>query len=108
MSAGSARTQAVRRQSQTFRANIQSDKALVRPIDRQERLSRNNTMIVAAQTNHLESFLHKAETKTLTSGIIGLGYVGLPLAQLFSSQGFNVIGFDIDESKVRKLMNGES
>jgi UDP-N-acetyl-D-glucosamine dehydrogenase len=65
-------------------------------------------MTVAAQTNHLESFLHKAETKTLTTGIIGLGYVGLPLAQLFSSQGFNVIGFDIDESKIRKLMNGES
>src|SRR5579863_1313727 len=65
-------------------------------------------MTVAAQTNHLESFLHKAETKTLTTGIIGLGYVGLPLAQLFSSRGFNVIGFDIDESKIRKLMNGES
>ena len=65
-------------------------------------------MTVAAQTHHLETFLHKAETKTLTTGIIGLGYVGLPLAQLFASQGFSVIGFDVDESKIRKLMNGES
>src|ERR1700760_4255689 len=84
ISAGSACTQAARRRSQTSQANIQSDTDLVRPIDRQERLSRNNTMIVAAQTRHLESFLHKAETKTLTTGIIGLGYVGLPLAHLFS------------------------
>ena len=44
-------------------------------------------MTVAAQTNHLESFLHKAEKKTLTTGIIGLGYVGLPLAQLFFKPG---------------------
>jgi len=65
-------------------------------------------MTATAQSHDLETFLHKAETKTLRTGIIGLGYVGLPLAQLFASRGFNVIGFDIDESKIRKLINGES
>jgi len=41
-------------------------------------------------------------------GIIGLGYVGLPLALLFSEQKFAVTGFDIDERKVDTLAKGES
>lgn len=39
---------------------------------------------------------------------MGLGYVGLPLAQLFTSQGFKVLEFDIDQTKTGKLMRGES
>ena len=42
-------------------------------------------------------------TKKATIGIIGLGYVGLPLSILFSKKGFKVIGFDIDNSKIKKL-----
>src|SRR6202521_394225 len=41
-------------------------------------------------------------------GIIGLGYVGLPLALLFSEQKFTVTGFDIDQRKVETLARGES
>jgi len=41
-------------------------------------------------------------------GIIGLGYVGLPLARAFAQNGFRVLGFDIDPAKVRKLMDGRS
>ena len=41
-------------------------------------------------------------------GIIGLGYVGLPLAIRFSEVGFKVIGFDIDDSKITMLNKGES
>ncbi|MGB9228531.1 MAG: NAD(P)-binding domain-containing protein, partial [Terracidiphilus sp.] len=41
-------------------------------------------------------------------GIIGLGYVGLPLALLFSEQKFSVTGFDIDQRKVDTLARGES
>jgi UDP-N-acetyl-D-glucosamine dehydrogenase len=41
-------------------------------------------------------------------GIIGMGYVGLPLALLFVEQGFPVTGLDIDEHKVKKLNAGES
>jgi len=40
--------------------------------------------------------------------VVGLGYVGLPLAETFASGGYPVIGFDIDAEKVRKLNRGES
>jgi len=41
-------------------------------------------------------------------GIIGMGYVGLPLALAFVERGFRIIGFDIDEAKIRRLRAGES
>jgi UDP-N-acetyl-D-glucosamine dehydrogenase len=41
-------------------------------------------------------------------GIIGLGYVGLPLTLLFSSEGFRVTGFDVDTTKIGTLNRGES
>jgi UDP-N-acetyl-D-glucosamine dehydrogenase len=44
----------------------------------------------------------------LTIGVIGLGYVGLPLAIRFSQEGFKTIGFDIDEEKVNLLNDGKS
>lgn len=43
-----------------------------------------------------------------TIGILGLGYVGLPLALRFAEAGFKVIGFDIDQSKVEQLNQGQS
>ena len=46
--------------------------------------------------------------RNATIGIIGLGYVGLPLAIRFSEEGFRVVGFDIDDSKVKMLNNGKS
>lgn len=39
--------------------------------------------------------------------VVGMGYVGLPLAITFSEQEFNVIGFDINEEKISKYINGE-
>ncbi|MGE0608668.1 MAG: nucleotide sugar dehydrogenase, partial [Pirellulales bacterium] len=41
-------------------------------------------------------------------GIIGLGYVGLPLIQAFMKAGFNTIGYDVDQSKVDSLLAGKS
>ncbi|MHC5542046.1 nucleotide sugar dehydrogenase [Singulisphaera rosea] len=41
-------------------------------------------------------------------GVIGLGYVGLPLARTFSRAGFRVLGFDLDAAKVHKLREGRS
>ena len=41
-------------------------------------------------------------------GIIGLGYVGLPLARCFAAGGFSVLGFDVDRVKIDKLQRGES
>ena len=46
--------------------------------------------------------------ETEKTAVIGLGYVGLPLLLDFCKAGFDVIGFDIDESKVNKLLIGES
>lgn len=65
-------------------------------------------MTPAIQQSHLDDILRKTEARTLTAGIVGLGYVGLPLAQLFTSRGFTVVGFDIDDVKIQKLMRGES
>lgn len=39
--------------------------------------------------------------------VVGMGYVGLPLAIAFSEKNFNVIGFDINQSKIEKYLNGE-
>ena len=52
--------------------------------------------------------LEMIEQKTAVIGIIGLGYVGLPLAIHFGRKGFGVIGFDLDAKKIDKLLHGES
>jgi UDP-N-acetyl-D-glucosamine dehydrogenase len=41
-------------------------------------------------------------------GVVGMGYVGLPLAMAFTARGFRVLGFDIDPSKVERLNAGRS
>ena len=56
----------------------------------------------------LQELLEAIENRTAHVGIIGLGYVGLPLVLLFEEQGFKVTGFDVDSSKVEKLSRGES
>ncbi|MBN2356723.1 nucleotide sugar dehydrogenase [candidate division KSB1 bacterium] len=50
----------------------------------------------------------KIESKQAVLGIIGLGYVGLPLLIEFAREDFSIIGFDIDEEKIVKLDQGES
>ncbi len=52
--------------------------------------------------------LARIEERTARVGIIGLGYVGLPLAQTFSRNGFPVLGFDVDAAKVDQLNQGKS
>ncbi len=54
------------------------------------------------------SLTTKLENRTARIGVIGLGYVGLPLVLLFSEQKFRVTGFDIDEKKVKTLSEGGS
>lgn len=56
----------------------------------------------------LTALLSRIQTRTATVGIIGLGYVGLPLARAFARTGFKVLGFDIDPVKVGKLNAGKS
>lgn len=55
-----------------------------------------------------EALLGKIEDKTAVVGIVGLGYVGLPLAIHFYQAGFKVIGFDLDEEKINMLRAGQS
>ncbi|MEO2032742.1 MAG: nucleotide sugar dehydrogenase [Planctomycetaceae bacterium] len=50
----------------------------------------------------------KIEKKTALVGVIGLGYVGLPLISAFTNAGFRCLGYDVDESKVSALAAGES
>jgi UDP-N-acetyl-D-glucosamine dehydrogenase len=54
------------------------------------------------------ALLARVQNKSATVGIIGLGYVGLPLARAFAHAGFRVLGFDIDGAKVQKLNAGKS
>jgi UDP-N-acetyl-D-glucosamine dehydrogenase len=50
----------------------------------------------------------RLETRLARVAVIGLGYVGLPLAETFAWGGFPVLGFDVDANKVAKLKKGES
>lgn len=52
--------------------------------------------------------IKKIKERNANIGIIGLGYVGLPLVIEFCRAGFNVTGFDIDEDKIKLLKKGES
>ena len=52
--------------------------------------------------------LERIADRRLVVGIIGMGYVGLPLARTFAERGFSVVGFDIDAGKVEALMAGRS
>jgi UDP-N-acetyl-D-glucosamine dehydrogenase len=52
--------------------------------------------------------IEKFENKTATIGIVGLGYVGLPLALRYSDIGYRVLGFDIHPGKVARLNAGET
>jgi len=50
----------------------------------------------------------RIESHKAVVGVIGLGYVGLPLAMAFARKGIRVIGFDVDERKTKLLMRGKS
>tara|TARA_B100000787_G_C16195155_1_gene300242 strand:+ start:180 stop:1511 length:1332 start_codon:yes stop_codon:yes gene_type:complete len=58
--------------------------------------------------NYFAELKKKILNKKSRIGIIGLGYVGLPLAILFSSKGYDVTGLDIDKTKIKNIKNGNS
>jgi len=58
--------------------------------------------------NHKQIILQKISDHSVTIGIIGLGYVGLPLGLTFTRKGFRVIGFDVDEKKIPLLNAGQT
>src|SRR6201992_3304665 len=59
-------------------------------------------------TSEAAQFLQKVADRSTRIGVIGMGYVGLPLSLLFSEERFAVTGFDIDSKKVTTLNAGGS
>jgi len=60
----------------------------------------------SAGTQTADALLASIHNHTLTVGVIGLGYVGLPIAVEYAHLGVRTIGFDIDEQKIRTLQKG--
>ncbi len=56
----------------------------------------------------LQAFVHAGAARELRVGVIGLGYVGLPLALRCAEAGLAVVGFDVDQTKLDRLNNGRS
>ncbi len=59
-------------------------------------------------TRMIQQLLEKIRTKKALIGVVGLGYVGLPLVREFIRAGMKVIGFDVDPSKIKALTAGRS
>ena len=57
---------------------------------------------------HADQLLKKIEDRTARIGIVGLGYVGLPLSKALLENGYSVIGFDVDTKKIKAIEAGES
>src|SRR5262249_55324227 len=55
-----------------------------------------------------ERLAERLARRTARVAVVGLGYVGLPLAETFAWGGYPVIGFDIDGEKIARLRRGES
>lgn len=76
--------------------------------ERNESGSSSKVTTGEADGEQLQRLLAKIESGTVRVGIVGLGYVGLPLARAFADRGIAVLGFDVDPVKVAKLERGES
>src|SRR4029078_1519748 len=59
-------------------------------------------------SNHFEELRRKIETRQARVGVVGLGYVGLPLVVEFAHAGFSVTGIDVLQGKVDSINRGES
>ena len=59
-------------------------------------------------SSHSQSLVESIQNRTCLVGIIGLGYVGLPLIDAFTNAGFRCLGFDVDPEKVHALKQGRS
>src|SRR6516164_319785 len=66
------------------------------------------TLHLASSISLAEELLGRIAARTARVAVVGLGYVGLPLAETFAWGGYPVLGFDIDADKVAKINRGES
>lgn len=60
------------------------------------------------QSSAADQLRERLESRTAVIGIVGLGYVGLPLAKAVHDAGYGVLGYDVDEQKVKLLKKGEN
>src|SRR5262245_1930515 len=65
-------------------------------------------VVLASASSLAEELATRIETRTAQVAIVGLGYVGLPLAETFAWAGYPVLGFDVDATKIERLRRGES
>ena len=59
-------------------------------------------------SSRCEALLARLKARTARVAVVGLGYVGLPLAETFAAGGYTVVGFDIDSEKIKALKSGKS
>ncbi|MEJ2153094.1 MAG: NAD(P)-binding domain-containing protein, partial [Gemmatimonadota bacterium] len=59
-------------------------------------------------TTPASALQQRIDERTALVGVIGLGYVGLPLSLTFVERGFSVLGFDVDREKISRLERGDS
>ena len=60
------------------------------------------------ESKYSQILLNTIENKTAIVGVIGLGYVGIPLIDAYIASGFQAIGFDVDSKKIESLKKGKS
>src|SRR5437879_12553990 len=66
------------------------------------------TLTLTSKQSLAEKLAERIKNRTARVAVVGMGYVGLPLAETFAWGQYPVVGFDIDPEKVRKLLVGES
>jgi UDP-N-acetyl-D-glucosamine dehydrogenase len=71
-------------------------------------MTKPDTPDLIRQSERLKQLTARMENRTALIGIVGLGYVGLPLMLRYARLGFKVVGFDIDADKVDRLNRGQS
>ena len=63
---------------------------------------------MSSDSSSFESLVNRLERREATIGVIGLGYVGVPLIHVIVKAGYIALGFDIDQRKVNLLNEGKS
>ena len=71
-------------------------------------MTANEAFRMRAAESQIDEMVAAYKARQVRIGIIGLGYVGIPLALTAAKAGFSVLGFDIDEPRVQQLNRGES
>ena len=70
-------------------------------------MTENHTRVNESPSSKMAAIIFSYQNKKATLGIIGLGYVGMPLSLAASRAGFKVIGFDINSERVERINRGE-